>query len=389
MPRRSEETTEPLLIDRAAAAELPSAEAIREWAREKRAFISSVMSELAEERRAVAESLRDEGVRPVMFEEFGGRDADPIDAYVAEVEGSDIFIGILGRIYGTPLRTRYSATHTEYLHAEKNSLRIAMWTSNTPDREGPEHSFLNEARMFHVVPSFRDISDLKTQVRERIRTIAAEDIAPWCKLGRMVFRAIEVEDHGDSLTVLGKVRDDAVARALEEARGDKWGRSGTFRFTWSGRSRHVKVSKLQLTTTASRSRTVRMELERVDGPQGSFTEMSFNGMTPDDLTEKALRIVLFGEDNPFEREHMGFAVEMDDPFQPLRETPVSEEIIRPIAELLLTDVLVGSERAARIVEFKLGVAIRGRRNLIVKWETPQRYSNERAAVRSIKDEIDL
>lgn len=389
MPRPAEEPVEPLLIDRAAAAELPSAEAIREWAREKRAFISSVMSELAEERRAVAESLRAEGIRPVMFEEFGGRDADPVDAYVAEVEGSDIFIGILGKIYGTPLKTRYSATHTEYLHAEKNSLRIAMWTSSTPNREGPEQSFLDEARTFHVVPSYRDIADLKAQVAERIRTIAAEDIAPWCKLGRMVFRAVEVEDHGDVLTVLGKVRDDAVARALEEARGDKWNRSERFRFTWSGRSRYVKVSKLQVTTAASRSRTVRMELERVDAQQGSFTDMSFNGMTPDDLTEKALRIVLFGEDNPFERQHMGFAVEMDDPFQPLRDTPVSEEIVRPIAELLLTDILVGSERAARIVEFKLGVAVRGRRNLILKWETPQRYSNERGSLRSITGEVSL
>jgi hypothetical protein len=85
MARRSEETAEPLLIDRAAAAELPSAESIREWAREKRA---------------------------VMFEEFGGRDADPQDAHLAEVEGADIFIGILGRSYGNPLKTRFSATHT-------------------------------------------------------------------------------------------------------------------------------------------------------------------------------------------------------------------------------------------------------------------------------------
>jgi hypothetical protein len=54
MRRQPSNQVEPLLIDRAAAAELPSAEAVREWAREKRAFISSVMSELPEERQAVA-----------------------------------------------------------------------------------------------------------------------------------------------------------------------------------------------------------------------------------------------------------------------------------------------------------------------------------------------
>ena len=85
-----------------------------------------------------------------------------------------------------------------------------------------------------IVPSYRDIADLKTQVSERLRTIAAEDIAPWCKLGRVVFRAIEVEDHGNVLTVVGRVRDDAVARALEEAGGDKWNRSENVRITYLG-----------------------------------------------------------------------------------------------------------------------------------------------------------
>src|SRR5688572_12267775 len=118
MPRHNTEA-EPLIIDRAAAAEIPSADAVREWARTKRAFISSVMSELPAERQAAADAVGAVGAKPVLFEEFGGRDADPEDAYLGEVETSDIYIGILGRRYGKPLRSRYSATHTEYLHAEK------------------------------------------------------------------------------------------------------------------------------------------------------------------------------------------------------------------------------------------------------------------------------
>ena len=118
MRGQSNNPVEPLLIDRAAAAELPSAEAVGEWTREKRVFVSSVMSELSEERYAVAAGIRAVGLRVVMFEEFGGRDADPEEAYLAEVEGSDVYIGILGRRYGKPLKSRYSATHAEYLHAE-------------------------------------------------------------------------------------------------------------------------------------------------------------------------------------------------------------------------------------------------------------------------------
>ena len=58
------------------------------------------MTELAEERRAVAAGIRAVGLRAVMFEEFGGRDADPEAAYLSEVQGSDIYVGILGQRYG-------------------------------------------------------------------------------------------------------------------------------------------------------------------------------------------------------------------------------------------------------------------------------------------------
>src|SRR5512147_433229 len=94
---------EHLLIDRAAAAEIPSSDAVREWGRGKRAFISSVMAEFQEERQAAATAVRTVNMLPVMFEQFGGRDADPEDAYLGEVGASEIYIGILGRRYGRPL----------------------------------------------------------------------------------------------------------------------------------------------------------------------------------------------------------------------------------------------------------------------------------------------
>src|ERR1044071_2268260 len=102
MARRQGTDSEPLIIDRAAAAEIPSADAIREWAREKRGFVSSVTSELPEERKAAAAAIRAIGSRPVMFEQFGGRDSDPEQAYLSELETSDIYIGIVGRRYGNP-----------------------------------------------------------------------------------------------------------------------------------------------------------------------------------------------------------------------------------------------------------------------------------------------
>ena len=74
---------------------------------------------------------------------------------------------------------------------------------------------------------------------------------------------------------------------------------------------------------------------------------------------------------------------------PLRENAVSEEIIRPLSELLVTDLLVGAGRARSIRGFRLGVAIRGHRSLTLSWEPPNRYSNEAATLRSISGEVKL
>jgi hypothetical protein len=133
----------------------------------------------------------------------------------------------------------------------------------------------------------------------------------------------------------------------------------------------------------------RLALEVEEPPQDSFLEVSVGGMTPADLTERALRTVLFGEPNPVADRHMEFATEIDDPLRPLRESAVSEEIIRPLSELLLTDILVGTGRARSICTFKLGVAIRGQRRLTLAWETPSRFSSEPATLRTISGEVNI
>jgi len=189
--------------------------------------------------------------------------------------------------------------------------------------------------------------------------------------------------------VTARVKDDAVARALEESRGDRFNRGTTAHFTWSGRSKYVKVAGVHATTTSARSKMFRLELEVEEAPQDSFLEVSIGGKTPADLTESALRTVLFGERNPLADQYMGFAAEIPDPLAPLRQSPVSEEIVRPISELLVTDILVGTGRARSIRAFRLGVAIRGRRSLTLAWEVPNRYSNEPVTVRSISGEVSI
>jgi AcrR family transcriptional regulator len=78
------------------------------------------------------------------------------------------------------------------------------------DREGHEESFLNDVREFHVVPAFSSPDDLRAQIQERLRAIGAEDLAPWCKLGNVVFRASEVADTVDEIAAAADVGKGTV-----------------------------------------------------------------------------------------------------------------------------------------------------------------------------------
>ena len=312
-----------------------------------------------------------------MFEEFGGRDANPEDAYLGEVETSQIYLGILGKRYGRPLPSRFSATHTEFRHAEERGLRIAVWALDTKEREGPQQSFLDEIRTFHVVPAFRSSDDLQQQIRERLRSIAAQDLSPWTKLGFIVFRAKEITHAGNQITVTAYVQSDDVAHALEATAPDHFSSGKEYRFTWSGRCRNVRVTNVQTTTTTARSKLIRLQLEVHADHRNELLEITFNGLTPDDQTDAALRTALFGKPNPQANRYMDFMAEMPNPLKALRDARVPDEIVRSLAQLMIIDELVGSGRAARVTKFRLGASVGGKRRLELEWEPPQRYENER------------
>ena len=68
---------------------------------------------------------------------------------------------------------------------------------------------------------------------------------------------------------------------------------------------------------------------------------------------------------------------------------MSDEITRPLAELMLVDALVGSGKAARITQFKLGASVRGIRRLVLGWQPRRRYTNEPLVDRTIEGDVRL
>lgn len=161
----------PLTIDLAAAGRRLSDEEFTAWAGNQTVFLSSVMGELVEERRALASALEASGFTVRWFEEFGGRDDNAEEAYLSEVRAASLYLGLLGDSYGSMLASDpyagYSATHAEYLEARARGKRISFWERKPAERrEGHARSFLTEVQLFQVTGSFSGSDDLPAKGRE-------------------------------------------------------------------------------------------------------------------------------------------------------------------------------------------------------------------------------
>ena len=88
-------------------------------------FISGNQKELRKERLAVKEAILGNAVLRkffdvFMFEELPAKGRSPVMTYLKEVDGSDIYIGIIGNEYGAKGKNGFSATEREFKHFIKS-----------------------------------------------------------------------------------------------------------------------------------------------------------------------------------------------------------------------------------------------------------------------------
>lgn len=357
-----------LVIDRMSSARRLSDDELHAWAESQRIFISSVMADLAPERQRLATMIRDLGATPVLFEDFGGRDEGAQQAFLSGVARSDIYLGIVADRYGAMTSTGRSATHEEYEEAVRLDKRISVWVRlDGADRQGNARDFIDEVQVFHTTGSFANADDLVRRVRQRLLEIAAEDLAPWVKLGMVVFRAERVTDRGDQVRLEATVRDPAVAEALVALRPDQWRRSEPVVFTDHVGARQVRVEAVTATRTARSSQEFVVEVV-ADGQRAAASSMrvAVNSYGPDDVVEYGLRNRLLGEPLPASLNAMDFlapTVSLD----PVYGLP--PEVAGPVAQLLLVEGLVAQGHATR-ASVRLGPGQRGLRRVRVEWQPP-------------------
>lgn len=334
------------------------------------------------ERKAAAEAISRAGARAVLFEDFGGMDDDAEDAYLANVATSDIYLGVLGRRYGKPLKSGYSATHAEYNEAVRRGLRISVWTRHD-ELDGPQRDFLEAIRVFHTTGSYTSPQDLAARVERRLRAMAAESLSPWVKIGNTILRATTVTYDGTTATVKARIRDNTVAASLEGRRPTmSYGRNTETRITWPGGSVPVRVSAVEVEVGAGRARNVIVTAERIGDEHRGRLDMTLENRTPEDLTELAMRVALLGEPNPLGS--MRSMIAAENPLPALVGLGLPEDALAQVAELLVTEMLVGDLGVDHVTAFRFGPKHRARRRLLLGWMPRRRYTN----VEPVKREIE-
>lgn len=149
----------------------------------KTIFVSSTFRDLAQHRRAVWDLLGgfDVGVRGM--EAFGARTGAPLDTCLAEVEQSNIYLGILGfRLGSIDEQSGKSFTQREYERARELNLEVLVYlrdedsgTLRLSDIDldpGPRErlaSFKRSLRENHTVDTFDAPADLVTKLKRDLK----------------------------------------------------------------------------------------------------------------------------------------------------------------------------------------------------------------------------
>ncbi|MCR2824294.1 DUF4062 domain-containing protein [Microbacterium sp. zg.Y909] len=354
-----------------ASSQVPPDEAdVRLWAAQQSVFVSSLIGDMRDERVAVRAAVTSFGARPVMFEhDLGGQEVPADRAYLDGLAGSTIYLGIYGPRYGQPLGNGYSATHDEYRNADIANMRMALFVRDPfGGADGPQQDFVGGLRARYTTAPYADAAQLGQRVQERLRVMATESLTPWMVLGDTAFRANSTHTSGDTIGVRATIRSGRVAELVKGFPGAR----GGLGYAGAHDSAEVRVTDVSTESTSAGSQTLEITMKRA-GQQQHPTPMSINGMSADDVFEKALRGALFGE--PVENPFWGLAT-IEDPLEILRGRNLPDPVVRSLARVLTDEALRHRGIKGGTSKFTLGPPKAEGRLLEVSWFPPRRYVNE-------------
>ena len=156
----------------------PGDEVIRTPDRRLRVFVSSTLTELAEERRAVSRAITALRLTPVMFE-VGARPHPPQDLYRAYLAQSDVFVGLYWQQYGWVGPGMEISGLEDEFELSQALPRLLYVKAPAPDREPRLTEMLAriEAGAAESYRHFRTPGELGRLVRDDLAMLLSERFA--------------------------------------------------------------------------------------------------------------------------------------------------------------------------------------------------------------------
>ncbi len=143
-----------------------------------RVFVSSTMTELAPERRAVRDAVRRLRMVPVMFDQ-GARPHPPRDVYRAYLRQSQIFVGVYGQSYGWIAPGEQVSGLADEFQLAGDLPRLIYVKEPVDDRDPRLASLLDGVRAGGAVSyhSFGTPDELREQVAQDLAVLLSERFA--------------------------------------------------------------------------------------------------------------------------------------------------------------------------------------------------------------------
>lgn len=361
----------PLLIDQRSASMTASDQDVRIWARGRRVFVSSLIGGMGAERASVRQAIKAVGAVPVMFEEdLGAQDISAEQAYLSGVRTSEIYVGMFGPRYGMRMPDGNSATHAELLEAEREGLRLCLYVNGETggEMDGAQRDLIGGLRNLYTTSPWHDADDLSRRVERRLRDLASEELAPWVRVGRTIFRAKELTADGQTISIAADILNPAVHTELVRMRESR----ATVAFASPHDARPAQFTQLTTRTVSNARFEERLTLV-VGEARSRRMPMSVNGIGAEEVLRRSLSDGLFGTD--LLGLEVGWLSRPLDPFLQIRGLALDDALLRPVARLLFAEQLLGDGAAARVDSFVVGPAHQGARRMRAAWTPPQVYEN--------------
>jgi predicted HTH transcriptional regulator len=139
-------------------------------------FISSVQSEFASERAALCDYIRGDALlgkffQPFIFEELPAENCSAPQAFLSEAAACDIYVGLLGDLYGYENEAGISPTEQEYDVATQNKKHRLIFIKSRDEacpvstaRQDKETAFIAKVEKSVVRKTFSSYEDLRNAV---------------------------------------------------------------------------------------------------------------------------------------------------------------------------------------------------------------------------------